>query len=97
MRAAELLEACDTLIEDIKRGAVAEAKSHVVTEGNPWHSRNLVTSQKLVAKVSGLQPDIGAVHKEVKCSARLNNAHVWNRFQAAEHELTADIIFTTKI
>lgn len=42
MLAAELLKAAESFIEDVERGAVADADALIISEGNAWDGGHLV-------------------------------------------------------
>jgi hypothetical protein len=47
----EFLEAADSLVENIKRRAIADAHPHVMTEGHTGNYRHFITGEELVAKI----------------------------------------------
>ena len=97
MLAAELLEARQSFVEDVKRGAIAEADAFVVAEGDAGNGGDLVAGEKLVAEVHRLETHFAGVHEEVKRSLWLDDADVRDRFEASKHELESKGIYVEPI
>ena len=97
MFATELLEAGQPFVEDIQRGAVAEADALVVTEGDAGHGSHFVAGEKLVAEIHRFQAHFTGVHEEVKRAHGLDDADVVDRLETGEHELALDVVFSTEV
>ena len=97
MLAAELLEACQALVEDVQRGAIAQADALVVAEGDAWNSGDLVAGEEFVAEIHRLKAGISRVNKEVEGAQWLHDADVVNGLEASQHELPLDIVFATEV
>ena len=97
MLAAELLEAGQALVEDVQRGAVAQADAFIISEGDTRHRSHLVAGEQLVAQIEGLEAHAAGVNEEVKRTLRLHHPDVRNRLEAGIDELAADIVFTAQV
>ena len=97
MLAAELLEAGESLVEDVQRGAVAEADALVVAEGDAWDGGDLVAGKQLVTKIQRFQTHLAGVDEEVERAEWLDDADVIDRLETGEHELALDVILATQV
>ena len=53
MRLAEFFKAVQSFLQNVQRGAVADADGLVIAEGDAGDGRDLVAFQKLVAQIQG--------------------------------------------
>ena len=97
MLAAELLEAGETLVEDVQRGAVAEADAFVVAEGDAGDGGDLVAGEELVAEIQRFQTHFARVDKEIERSLWLDDPDVIDRLETGEHELALDVILAAEV
>ena len=97
MLAAKLLEAGQSFIEDIQRGAVAEADAVVVAEGDTGDGGDLVAREQFVAEVDRLQAGVAGVNEEIERAFRFNHADVRDSLETREHELAFHVVFATEV
>ena len=97
MLAAELLEAGEAFVEDVERGAVAQADAFVATEGDAGDGGDLVAGEQFVAKIHRLQSHGTGVNEEVKRALWLDDPDVVDGLEAGKHELPLDVILAAEV
>src|SRR5262249_52821738 len=90
-RPAKILEAIQSLFDDVDACGVAEPDGAIVPKGGAGNDGDVRFTQETIRKILRCQPELTDIHQYVKCPLRFNGGDVRNLRDTIEHVVAAHI------
>src|ERR1044072_4588569 len=87
----KVLEAVETLFDNVDTGGVTEPNSAIVTEGSSRNDRHVSFAQQSIGESLRGQTKLTDIHKHVKCALWFNRGNVGNLRNAIKHVIATHI------
>ena len=90
-RPAKILEAIQSLFDDVDTGGVTEPDGAIVTESSSRNDRDVGFTQQAIGEILRGQAELTDIHQHVKRALRFNCSDVGNLRDTIEHVIAAHI------